>query len=173
MRSLVKQLSTFGTHYDTKTIPQYVVERYRMIKNEDFASGDLPFKECCDFISKFAADHGKVLLMIDGLDECNEDDRHLLIQGLNDIMRSPSTAILKLMISSRDSPYLTTYFEEYQTFEVCVESSRNQQDIDVYVEKQLEQLIMSKRLRLDEAKPPSAKLRQLIVARLCDESQGM
>lgn len=173
MRSLVKQLSTYGVSYNANTIPDYVVEKYRTVESQDFASGDLSFEESCDFISRFAADHRRLLLIVDGLDECNEDARHMLIQGFNDIIRNSSTAVVRLLISSRDSPYLTTYFEDHQTYEVRVESNRNQQDINMYVEKQLQQLILQKRLRLDEGKQPSAKLRQLIVARLCDEAQGM
>lgn len=173
MRSLVKQLSTYGISYNANTIPDYIVERYRAVESQDFASGDLSFEESCDFISRFAADHRRLLLIVDGLDECNEDARHILIQGFNDIIRNSSTAVVGLLISSRDSPYLTTYFEDHQTYEVRVESDRNQQDINMYVEKQLQQLILQKRLRLHEGKPPSAKLRQLIVAKLCDEAQGM
>ena len=173
MRSLVKQLSTYGVSYDASAIPDYVVERYRTVEDQGFASGGLSFEDSCDFISKFAADHRRLLIIVDGLDECNEDARHLLIQGFNDIIRKSSTAVVRLLISSRDSPYLSTYFEEHQTYEVHVESNRNQQDIDIYVDKQLGQLIVQKRLRLDEGKAPSAKLQQLIVARLCDEAQGM
>lgn len=138
-----------------------------------FASGDLLFEESCDLISKFAADKGTVSLMVDGIDECNENAGHLLIQGFNEIMQNSSTAAVKVLISSRDSPYLTAYFEEHQTYEVSVKSNRNQQDIGLYVEKQLSLLIDQKKLRLDERQPPSAKLQRLIITRLCDGAQGM
>ena len=173
MRSLVKQLSTSGVGYEARTIPQYVVERYKTVQNEAFASGDLSFEESSDFISKYAADVGKILLLVDGLDECNGDAQHSLIQGFNDIIRSSPTAAVKLLISSRDSPYLTIYFEELQTYEIHVESNRNQQDIDVYVKEQLSQLILQKRIRLNEGKPPSEQLQRLIVRELCGEAQGM
>lgn len=173
MRCLVKQFSTDVVGYEANKIPQYVFERYKIFENTGFAPGRLLLEESCDLISRFAVDQGKTMIIVDALDECNETTRHLLIKGFNDIISTSSGAVVKLLISSRDSPNLATYFEEHQTYEVCVERNRNQQDIDTYVKKQLSVLVSQKRIRLDESKPPSAKLQALIVTRLCNEAQGM
>lgn len=173
MRCLVKQFSTSAVGYGAKNIPQYVLEKYKTFEKTAFASGELLFEESCDLISRFAIEQGRVLIMLDALDECNESAKHLLIKAFNNIISSSSAAVVKLLISSRDSPDLATYFEEHQTYEVRVESNRNQQDIDTYVKKQLSVLVSQKRIRLDEGKPPSEKLQQMILTKLCDEAQGM
>ena len=64
--------------------------------------------------------------MVDGLDEYSENAGHLLIESFNKIIRSSSTTAVKPLISSRDSLYLTAYLEGHQTYEVYVESDRNQ-----------------------------------------------
>ena len=173
MRCLVKQFSTDAIGYEAKKIPGYVIERYKTFENTGFASGELLLEESCDLISRFAVDQGRTLIIVDALDECNETTRHLLIKCFNDIISTSSTVVVKLLISSRDSPNLATYFEKHQTYEIRVERNRNQQDIDTYVKKQLSVLVSQKRIRLDESKPPSAKLQALIVTRLCNEAQGM
>lgn len=173
MRCLVKQFSTDAAGYKGKKIPQYVVEKYKTFENAGFASRELSFEESCDLISRFAIEQGRVVIMIDALDECNETAKHLLIKAFNDIISSSSTAVVKFLISSRDSPDLVTYFEEHQTYEVRIESNRNQQDIDTYVQKQLGVLLCQKRIRLEEGKPPSVTLQRLIETRLCNEAQGM
>ena len=173
MRCLVKQFSTNAIGCEAKKIPQYVGEEYKVFENVGFASRELLLEESCDLISRFVAEQRRVLIMVDALDECNESAKHLLIKAFNNIISSSSAGVVKLLISSRDSPDLATYFEEHQTYEVRVESNRNQQDIETYVKKQLGILVSQKRIRLDEGKPPSEKLQRLILTKLCDEAQGM
>lgn len=173
MRCLVKQFSACAVGYEAKKVPQYVVEKYKTFENTGFASRELLFEESCDLISSFAVEQRSMLIMVDALDECNESAKHLLIKAFNDIMSNSSAAVVKLLISSRDSPDLATYFEEHRTYEVRIERDRNQRDIDTYVKKQLGVLVSQKRIRLDEGKPPPEKLQQLISRNLCDEAQGV
>lgn len=91
----------------------------------------------------------------------------------NEILKSSATASIKLLISSRDSPYLATYFDEHKTYEITVGSDRNQADIDRYVEVQLNQRIGQKRIMVDGRQPPSPRLRAFIQTKLCEEADGM
>lgn len=89
------------------------------------------------------------------------------------MLRSPATASIKLLISSRDSPYLTTYFDEHKSYEIAVGSDRNQADIDRYVQVQLGQRIGQKRFMIEGREPPSPRLRAFIQKKLCEEAHGM
>ena len=113
------------------------------------------------------------MIFIDGLDECTEEGSHSLIRMFNEIFRSSATASIKLLISSRNIPYLATYFDEHKTYEIAVGSDRNQADIDRYVEVQLDQRIGQKRIMIDERQPPSPRLRAFIQTTLCEEADGM
>ncbi len=113
------------------------------------------------------------MIIIDALDECTEEGRHSLIGMFSEILKSSATASIKLLISSRDSPYLATYFDEHKTYEITVGSDRNQADIDRYVEVQLNQRIGQKRIMIDGRQQPSPRLRAFIQTKLCGEADGM
>ena len=153
-------------------IPSYVLEKYKEAKSRGFASGELMLDECYDVISRFIIDTGEVRILIDGLDECDEDARNTLIDALNTILEGSSPSIVKLLISSRDSPYLVSFFDQHKTYEIHVASHRVQNDIELYVRHELDRLISRKRF-LVGGKPPSAKLQHYIITRLCDDVQGM
>lgn len=154
-------------------MPQYVVDRYRKARNSGLAAGEIELGECCNFISTYVEDQAYSLIIIDALDECTEEGRHSLIQMFNDILRSSTTASIKLLISSRNSPYLATYFDEHKTYEITVGSDRNQADIDRYVKVQLNQRIGQKRIMVEGRQPPSPRLRAFIQMKLCEEADGM
>ena len=168
----MKQISSGGASEATKEIPGYVLEKYKEAKSRGFASGELMLDECYDVISRFITDAGKVQIMIDALDECDEDARSTLIEALNTILEGSSPSIVKVLISSRDSPHLVGSFGQHKVYEVHVASHRNQDDIERYVKHELDRLILRKRF-LVGGKPPSAKLQHYIITRLSSDVQGM
>lgn len=172
-RSLVKQLCLGNIEKGTHTIPEYVINRFQKTQANGFAAGQLLFDECCKFLSAFIEDQGFTLIFVDALDECTDEARDLLIRMFNGILEKSSSAAIKILISSRDSPNLLTLFDDHQKYEICVGSDRNQGDVDRYVDIQLSQRIRQKRLVLDGVKPPSTQLREFIATKLCEEAQGM
>ncbi len=129
--------------------------------------------ESRDIINNFAIDKKKVMIMIDALDECLEDSKHIILRILKEVMGATSASTIKVLISSRDDLQLPTFFERLKTYDINVESRRNQQDIDLYVKTQLDTLITQKRIMVAGGKPPSQKLREFIVKTICDGAQGM
>lgn len=158
---------------DNLVIPQYVVDRYKKAQDNGFAAGAIDLEECRNFISTFVYNQRYTLIFIDALDECTDEGRHSLIQMFNDVLENATPASVKLLISSRNSPYLATHFDEHMTYEVSIGSDRNQADIDQYVELQLDQRIRQKRIMVDGRKPPSSELQAFIWNRLCQEADGM
>ena len=168
----MKQISSGGASEATNAIPGYVLEKYKEAKSRGFASGELMLDECYDVISRFVANTGEVRVLIDALDECDEDARVTLIDALNTFLEGSSPSIVKILISSRDSPHLVSFFDQHKTYEIHVASHRNQYDVEQYVRHELHRLILRKRF-LVGGKPPSAKLQHYIITRLCNDVQGM
>lgn len=168
----MKQLSCGTCKDGLIDSPSDVVEKYKKAELCGFASGNLTFHESCDIMLRYISNKAKTFIFIDALDECNETSKHALIQAVKNIMGKASASQLKILISSRDELRLPIYFDFRETFQVHVETHRNQQDIDKYVDQELQQLIRQKRILVGGSEP-SVKLQHYISAILCAQAQGM
>ena len=149
-----------------------MVQAYKLAERDGFPSEGLALGECCTIISKYAIDHAKTYIFLDALDEFGEEARHRLIQTLKNIVDKVSSSFVKVMVTSRDDVPLETFFDRDRTFDIQVDGNRNQQDIDHYVQVQLNQLILQKRLSL-LSRPISAGLQETIAYSLMKGAKGM
>lgn len=149
-----------------------MVQAYKVAEHDGFASGGLALDESRTIISKYATDHAVTYIFLDALDECADESRHRLIQALKEIVDGVSSSIVKVLVTSRDDVPLGTFFDTDRILDVQVDSDRNQQDIDHYVQAQLSQLILQKRLSL-LSRPVSSELQETIADNLTKGAKGM
>ena len=171
-RCLVKQGLTGRLRLEPSRVPRYVVQAYKIAERDGFASEGLALDESCTIISKYAMDHGMTYIFLDALDECVDETRHRLIQSLKEIFDRVSSSIVKVLVTSRDDVPLGTFFDKDRILDIQVDSDRNQQDIDHYVQAQLSQLILQKRLSL-LSRPISSGLQSTIADNLMKGAKGM
>ena len=120
----------------------------------------------------YAIDHGRIVIFIDALDECESQERDKIMDALSLIVEGSGCAVVKLLISSRDDVSLEM-LPKHKHFEILIEENRNQQDINEYVKAELCQLITKKQLRILGSKGVSRGLQAKIVDRLSQGAQGM
>ena len=168
----MKELSTGNPGHETDQVPEYVAEKYEAAEKIDFASGRLTVAECRSIAARFGNLHQKLYIFIDALDELEESMQYDLIETLKKIMENTPQSHVKVLISSRDNTSVVPSFLQQKTYDLCVNSGENQNDIDSYVKTQLANLIGQKRIDF-RGKAPSQKLQQDIIKTLSEKSQGM
>ena len=172
IRCLVKQGSSGGTPSKPRMIPRYVVRAFKAAEVNGFASRHLSVEDCCAMMSMYAIDRRRMVIFIDALDECESEERDKIMEALSLIVERSGSALVKLLISSRDDVSLRM-LPMHRHFEILVEEHRNQQDINGYVRAQLSQLIDKNKLRILGSKGVSRGLQAKIVDRLSQGAQGM
>ena len=143
---------------------QQLKERYL----EQGTSGDLTIEEATDLIIRIITERRASYILIDALDECQMESRHLLVKALERII-SDSASLVKLFVTSRDDQDIVFAMEKYPS--IPIKAENNQADIDNYVSVEVDSLIDQRRLMPTVAVRDS--LRQLIKQRLYDGAQGM
>ena len=172
LRCLVKQGLASGLRLEPSRVPRYVVQSYKMAELDGFASEGLDLDECCTIISKYAIDHATTYIFIDAIDECPDESRFRLMKTLQGILDRVSSSFVKFLVASRDDLSLGTFFNKAKTWDIQVDGNRNQRDVDHYVQAQLRQLILQKRISL-LSRPISSGLEEIIIDRLSKGAQGM
>lgn len=108
----------------------------------------------------------QVFLVIDGLDECDEDDRQSVIQACQTFL-SVSTSY-RIFITSRREDDIEREFRRRKVPTIQIAAQNTNADIKAFVESEVSDLIAHKKLRLqDQAR------KQHIISTLVDESNGM
>ncbi|CAJ0545119.1 Ff.00g085920.m01.CDS01 [Fusarium sp. VM40] len=160
MRSLVRQLCA---PWDNASIESCVEEQYFSKRSRGFASDRLVVEECKQLLTQLLARFRTVYIVVDGLDECNRDTRHILMDFLEELIEEFEHSV-KVYIASRTDLDLRKQYHEKSHLEVT--ANDNQADIEKFVlHKMEESKFFQNRL--------SPNLRAKILQTFHEKSQGM
>ena len=141
---------------------------YEKREKSGFASGSLSVEESTELIIDLTGYYPVTTIILDALDECKVESRHLLLDSLQDILNQ-STGLVKIFASSRDDGDLVCELSAYPS--LGISSDKNCGDIAVFVRTETQRLVTRRRLlpysgRKDE-------IQSLIVDRLIEGAGGM
>lgn len=158
--SITKQLSwVTGQKY----VRQCTVEAYNRKKNDNFASNMFTPEECQDILFQLTAEIRQSVIVVDGLDECNERTRGDVLKTLDHLVRH-STKVVKVFVASRNDKDLTQHFINSPNLEI--EAAHNQDDIEKLVVDRISHNKWAAKNMTDE-------VRQKVVELFREKSQGM
>ena len=165
LASLARQLSSLVPG-DPLLPPS--TQLYEKREKSGFASGSLSVEESTELIIDLTGYYPVTTIILDALDECKVESRHLLLDSLQDILNQ-STGLVKIFASSRDDGDLVCELSAYPS--LGISSDKNCGDIAVFVRTETQRLVTRRRLlpysgRKDE-------IQSLIVDRLIEGAGGM
>ena len=140
---------------------------YEERKKVGFASGSLSIEESTRLIIDLTAYYPATTIILDALDECKVESRHLL-DALQDIL-TQGTSLVKIFAASRDEGDLVCELSDYPS--ISISSEKNGKDIALFVQRETKRLVARHRLlrhsnRKDE-------VHDLIVDKLIGGAGGM
>lgn len=160
LHTLLKQLSV---QLPSPNLPKLIKEAYMPVKEGGNASSQWELPKCQDLLLSLSEIYPRTTIVIDALDEIEPDQREVLLEALNEVVRS-SRGILKIFISSRN-------YQDIQEALDCDSISAVDNDIDIqrFVEREVTKLIEKhwKNLRDKNA------LTKDIVSALISKADGM
>ncbi|KAL8720548.1 MAG: hypothetical protein Q9181_007895, partial [Wetmoreana brouardii] len=167
MRTLLKQISCFDA---SQPINAAVAREYdKRLRDADEDGLDplrLSLRDCKDLILEIT-DQLPAVIVVDALDECDPLRRHELLHALRDIVRNSSN-LVKIMVSSRDDADIVCRLSNVPN--VFIRSDDNGDDVDRFIELELERAIDEQRLL--KGRVP-ADLKQRIMRELRRHACGM
>ncbi|KAL8992618.1 MAG: hypothetical protein Q9169_006964 [Polycauliona sp. 2 TL-2023] len=167
MRAVLKQVSCFDTSQPIHIAVSSEFQKRHLEADEDgLAPSKLSLLECKNLILEIA-DQLPLVMVIDALDECDSLKRHELLGALKDIVQK-SNSLIKIIVSSRNDPDIVCRLSSVPN--VYIKSDDNSQDIDMFVELEIDKAIDEQRL-LQGLVPSS--LRERIIIKLRDRANGM
>jgi len=107
------------------------------------------------------------VVVLDALDECTEEVRGHLLRGLLSVIRKAKCP-LKVFIASRHNLDIETRLRDFP--HVCIEARDNAEDIENYVQQELNLAIKDERLLLGNV---SQELREYMEEVILGEANGM
>ncbi|KAL9581026.1 MAG: hypothetical protein Q9212_004143 [Teloschistes hypoglaucus] len=167
MRALLKQLSCFDAAQPIHTAVLREYEKKRRDADEDGLDPlKLSFGDCKDVILELTS-QSPAIIMIDALDECDPKRRHELLQALSMTVQKSSN-LVKIIISSRDDADIVCRLNSVPN--VYIRSNDNGDDVDRFIEHELEKAIDDQRLLKGRV---SEKLKKQILLALKTRANGM
>ncbi|KAI4199301.1 MAG: hypothetical protein LQ350_004683 [Teloschistes chrysophthalmus] len=167
MRALLKQLSCFDAVQPIHTAVLREYEKRQRDADEDGLDPlKLSFGDCKDAILELSS-QSPAIIMIDALDECDPKRRHELLQALSIIVQNSSN-LVKIIISSRDDADIVCRLNSVPN--VYIKSSDNGDDVDRFIEHELEKAIHDQRLL--KGRVPENLKKQILLA-LKTRANGM
>ncbi|GKZ38746.1 hypothetical protein AbraIFM66950_011182 [Aspergillus brasiliensis] len=170
LRSLVKQLSLIE---GDKTIRLPSVEAYQVRRAEASHTGEKPapltVEECIDLICEI----GRVCpltLVIDALDECNPQQRGIVLQSLGDIRRR-CRDVVKIFVSSRHQTDIAAHLDSGDVCEVT--PAANEGDLTRFVKSRVKSFVKTWSTMHDEPMAVLQAIEKEIAEALLAGAQGM
>ncbi|KAL8946442.1 MAG: hypothetical protein Q9222_007163 [Ikaeria aurantiellina] len=167
MRAIIKQLACFDA---SQPVHAAVAREYEKRKRDADVDGLEPLKlslnDCKDLVLEIAGQLPAIIL-IDALDECNPLKRHELLKALRDVVRD-SASLIKVIVSSRDDADIVCRLANVPN--VYISSGDNHDDVNRFIEAELEKAIIEQRLL--QGRVPDY-LRSLILQELKGRANGM
>ena len=161
MRTLLRQAIT-----SSPEIPMRIRARYESRKND----GAMSFEEAVRFMTDVSNEHEITYILIDALDECNKETRAELLDALQYLLQESST-LIKIFVASRNNHDLLDVLKDYP--QIRIEGSKNQTDIDKFVERKVDDCIDRRPRKLLRTVDVPNSLREKIKRALRDGAQSM
>ena len=164
LRSLVRQLACSTSD---GPILEPVREIYKSREANGFAAGPLTLEESSALIIQLSQDRPLTTIVIDALDECDLSSRGDLLDALSMILQD-SRGLVKILVSSRADVDIACHLSD--CLNLNIEASKNQKDIDYYINSEVDNLINRKKLLYGKI---SEELKEIIKRVLREQAQGM
>ena len=162
--SLVRQLACSASD---GTILEPVKELYKSRGQDGFAAGSLTLDESIALIIELSQGRPLTTIILDALDECDLSSRGDLLDALSRILRD-SCSLVKILVSSRADADIVCHFSDCLNLQI--EASQNQEDIELYIDFEVEHLIDRKKML--QGKIPR-ELKQTVKNVLREQAKGM
>ncbi len=140
LASLARQLSSLVPGGPLLPPSTYL---YQEREKSGFASGSLSMEESTELIIDLTAYYPSMTIILDALDECKVESRHLLLDSLQDILNR-SGGLVKFFASSRDEGDLVCDLSDYPSLRIS--SDKNSGDIAVFGRTETQRLVTRRRL---------------------------
>ena len=145
-----------------------IIEMYEK-KGQGFDSQGLHIDKARELITALAEYYPVTTIIIDALDECDPEEREMLLDAIESLLQDSSLGLLKVFLSSRDDQDIACQLRNYPNLELV--SSRNSTDIEAFVREETDRLIKKRRLlRNSHAKE---ELKVLITNEVSRSADGM
>ena len=168
--SLIKQLACPTTGSKTcGQAPIYAkaLEAYEKEQKDPSSRHQLNFDSSLNLLGDLVECFKHPAVILDALDECSEQVRGHLLQGLLSIIKATKCP-LKVFIASRHNLDIENYLRDLP--HVCIEARDNAEDIENYVQKELTLAIQDKKLLQGNV---SQELRTCIEDVILRDANGM
>ncbi|KAL8657729.1 MAG: hypothetical protein Q9226_001628 [Calogaya cf. arnoldii] len=167
VRAILKQLSCFDASQPIHAAVLRELKKRQQDADEDgLDPSRFSLQECIDLVLEIA-DQLPIVVMVDALDECDPLKRHGLLHALRYIVQN-SNSLVKVIVSSRDDSDIVCRLNHVPN--VYISSDDNGDDVDRYVEQELDKAIDEQRLLQGRV---STSLRQRILDELRSRTHGM
>ncbi|KAF9877519.1 hypothetical protein CkaCkLH20_05219 [Colletotrichum karsti] len=171
--ALLKQLTGSSS---TEPVRRPVAIEYGKRKAAADMDGQQPeplnVEDCQNLIIELCKDN-PAFIVVDALDECDENIVHELLEAL-DIIAHQSKQIVKIFLSSREELDIAQHIQHSKFIKSLVVAEKNQEDINTFVEAEVNRLTKSKRLlRGSLTKHENKKLREETIEELKKGACGM
>ena len=163
--SLIKQLACSPTN--DGRICAHALEAYNEEQKDPSARAQLNFDTSLKLIGPLVACFTHPAVVIDALDECSDDVREHLLQGLLSVIRNAKCPF-KVFIASRHNLDIETLLQGLP--HVCIEARDNAEDIENYVQQMLTVAIQKKKLLRGNV---SRELRTCMEEAILRDANGM
>jgi hypothetical protein len=144
-----------------------VTDEYRRRKRSGFSSDDLDVNDSVNLLLEVLQNRYQLFLVLDGLDECPEHDRRLVLRTIKRIFNS-DTSRIKALIISRDDQDVALAIADLPNF--SLDSNDNGADLEHYIREEVRLAIDEKRILKGKV---SDKLQQDIIQSLTCNAGGM
>lgn len=161
LQCILRQQLTLSSSAD---LQKSICERHQ----QRVKKGTLSADDIIDMIIRLCNKQNITFLCVDALDECDAQNRHLLLGAFGKIL-GESTSLVKIFVSSRNDTDISQLLAGYPNLRI--DTASNQNDITRYVKLELQKLIETKKILPTEGLPED--LRDEIIGALSAGSQGM
>ena len=165
LSSIVRQLSCTEPGF---SLLSPVIEIYER-KGQGFSSQGLQIEDSRELITRLTEYYPMTTIVIDALDECDPEERELLLDTIESLLQDSSLGLLKVFLSSRDDQDISCTLREYPNLDLV--SSRNSADIEAFVREETDRLVRKQRLLRNSRAKESLKV--LIIEEVARAADGM
>ncbi|GKZ93566.1 hypothetical protein AnigIFM59636_006640 [Aspergillus niger] len=170
LRSLLKQVSLIEGQ---KTIRLPSFEAYQERRAEASHTGERPAPLTVEECTELMCEIGRatpLTIVIDALDECNSQQRGIIIHALQEIRRQ-CRDVVKIFVSSRHEADIAAHFNEGEVSEVT--ASANEKDLNRFIGTQVESFVQRWSTIHEEPIPLLQQLEKEIREALVAGAHGM
>ena len=143
------------------------LEAYNREHQDPSSRQHLNFNSSLSLLGQLVESYKNPVVVLDALDECSEEVRGDLLPGLLSIL-SKAKRPLKVFISSRHNLDIEDYLQDMP--HVCIEARDNAQDIENYVQQELNVATQKKKLLRGNV---SHELRNFVEEVILRDANGM